>query len=63
LVGDKAQHLYADVNYEYPVLAGIAVNKTIAGYGNLKPDPMPISKIAENKKAAATLVDKVGFDN
>jgi iron(III) transport system substrate-binding protein len=63
LAGDKAQHLYADVNYEYPVLDGIAVNKTIAGYGKLKPDAMPVSKIAEKKKAAATLVDKVGFDN
>jgi iron(III) transport system substrate-binding protein len=63
LVNDRAQHLYADVNYEYPVLNGIAVNKTISGYGNLKPDAMPISKVAENKKAAATLVDKVGFDN
>ncbi len=63
LVSEKAQHLYADVNYEYPVLTGIAINKTIAGYGTLKPDAMPISKIAENKKAAATLVDKVGFDN
>ena len=63
LVGDKAQHMYADVNYEYPVLSGIAINKTIAGYGTLKPDAMPISKIAENKKTAATMVDKVGFDN
>ena len=63
LVGEKAQHMYADANYEYPVLSGIAINKTIAGYGPLKPDAMPISKIAENKKAAATLVDKVGFDN
>jgi iron(III) transport system substrate-binding protein len=63
LVSEKAQHMYADVNYEYPVLAGVAVNKTIAGYGALKPDAMPISKIAEHKKAAATLVDKVGFDN
>ena len=35
----------------------------IAGYGPLKPDTMPVSKIAENKKAAANLVDKVGFDN
>ena len=63
LAGDKAQHLYADVNYEYPVLNGIAINKTITGYGNLKPDAMPVSKVAEKKKAAATLVDKVGFDN
>ncbi|MEI7804990.1 MAG: Fe(3+) ABC transporter substrate-binding protein [Hyphomicrobiales bacterium] len=63
LAGETAQHMYADVNYEYPLRAGIAINPTIAGYGTLKPDAMPISKIAHNKKAASTLVDKVGFDN
>jgi len=63
LVGEKAQHIYADVNYEYPLLAEIAINPTINSYGKLKPDAMPVSKIADNKKAAATLVDKVGFDN
>ena len=42
LAGEKAQHMYADMNYEYPVRAGIAVNPTIAGYGPLKPDPMPL---------------------
>jgi iron(III) transport system substrate-binding protein len=63
LVGEHAQHMYADMNYEYPVRAGIELNKTIAGYGTLKPDAMPISKVAEHKKAAANLVDKVGFDN
>jgi len=63
LVGDKAQHMYADSNFEYPVKAGIEINKTIAGYGTLKPDPMPMDKIAQNKKAAANLVDKVGFDH
>jgi len=63
LVGDTAQHIYADANYEYPVRAGVAVNPTIAGYGALKADPLPIAKIAANRKAAATLVDKVGFDN
>jgi iron(III) transport system substrate-binding protein len=63
LVEDKAQHMYADVNYEYPVRAGVAVNPTIAGYGKLNPDALPIAKIAENRKTASTLVDKVGFDN
>jgi iron(III) transport system substrate-binding protein len=63
LAGEKAQHMHADLNYEYPVRPGIAINPTIAGYGKLNPDPMSISKIAENKKAAANLVDKVGFDN
>jgi iron(III) transport system substrate-binding protein len=63
LVGDTAQHMYANINYEYPVRAGIALNPTIASYGPLKPDLLPISKIPEYRKAAANLVDKVGFDN
>lgn len=63
LVSPEAQHMYADINYEYPVRAGIAINPTIASYGSLKPDPIALSKIAESKKAAADLVDKVGFDN
>jgi len=63
LVGDHAQHMYADLNYEYPIKDGIKVNDIIASYGPLKPDAVPLSKIADNKKAAANLVDKVGFDN
>jgi iron(III) transport system substrate-binding protein len=63
LAGENAQHMYADINYEYPLRAGIAVNPTIAGYGVLKPDPLPLAQIADNKKKAADLVDKVGFDN
>ncbi|MEA2870779.1 MAG: iron(III) transport system substrate-binding protein [Hyphomicrobiales bacterium] len=63
LVGEHAQHMYADVNYEYPLLSEIKVNPTIAGYGTLKADALPLSEIARNKKAAANLVDKVGFDN
>ena len=63
LAGEKAQQMYADSNYEYPVRAGVAVNPTIAGYGKLNADPLPIAKIAANRKAASTLVDKVGFDN
>jgi iron(III) transport system substrate-binding protein len=63
LAGDTAQHMYADTNNEYPVKAGIKANDIVAGYGKLNPDPMPLSKIAANKKAAANLVDKTGFDN
>jgi iron(III) transport system substrate-binding protein len=63
LMSDQAQKLYADVNYEYPVRASTGVNPTIAGYGELNADSLPIAAIADNKKKAATLVDKVGFDN
>ena len=63
LAGEQAQKIYADTNYEYPVKAGVTINPTIAGYGKLNADPMPIANIAANRKAASTLVDKVGFDN
>jgi iron(III) transport system substrate-binding protein len=63
LLGDTAQHMYADSVYEYPVKAGIKINPAVAAFGTLKADTLPIVKIGQNKKAASTLVDKVGFDN
>jgi iron(III) transport system substrate-binding protein len=63
LAGEKAQQIYADMNYEYPVRSGVAIDPTIAGYGQLEADPLPIAKIAANRKAASALTDKVGFDN
>ncbi len=50
---DRRSTCYADLNYEYPVRAGIAVNPTIAGYGTLKPDPMPLVKDRRHYKKAA----------
>jgi len=63
MVGPTAQQLHADLTYEYPIRAGVPVNATIAGYGTLKADPMPLADIAAKRKAASALVDKVGFDN
>jgi iron(III) transport system substrate-binding protein len=63
MVGDKAQRMHADLTYEYPVRSGIPINKIIAGYGPLKPDTLTLSQIAQHRKAASALVDKVGFDN
>ena len=63
MVGEKAQKMHADLNYEYPVRADIAINKTIAGYGPLRAEAMPLSQVAANRKKASTLVDKTGFDN
>lgn len=63
LMGEQAQHMYADMNFEYPLRGDIAVNPIVAGYGSLKPDDVPLSTIGNNKKLASELVDKVGFDN
>lgn len=63
LTGEKAQQIYADANYEYPIRPGVPLNPTIAGYGKLTADSLPIAQIAAQRKTASTLVDKVGFDN
>jgi iron(III) transport system substrate-binding protein len=63
LVGEQAQRIHADMNYEYPIRAGVPINATIAGYGQLKPDATPMSTIAAQRKTAANLVDRLGFDN
>lgn len=58
----EAQRVLADVNYEYPVRAGIPVNAFVAGFGPLKADPMPLFEVAAKRARASELVDKVGFD-
>jgi iron(III) transport system substrate-binding protein len=63
LVSDDAQVLFAKANFEYPVKSGVAADPIIADLGALKVDDHPLVEIAKNRKAAATLVDEVGFDN
>lgn len=63
LVSDKAQSLYAKANYEYPVKAGVELDPTVASFGELHVDNLPLTEIAKHRKLASELVDKVGFNN
>ncbi|HUH60043.1 MAG TPA: Fe(3+) ABC transporter substrate-binding protein [Candidimonas sp.] len=63
LVSDKAQSLYANANYEYPVKAGVTLDPVVASFGPLVVDPLPLTEIAKHRKLASELVDKVGFNN
>lgn len=63
LVSEKAQSLYANANYEYPVRSGVKLDPVVAGFGPLVVDPLPLAEIAKHRKEASQLVDKVGFDN
>ena len=62
LAGDKAQNMYATVNFEEPVKAGIAFDPYIESWGTYKADSLPLEDLARNREAAAKLVDKTGFD-
>lgn len=62
LTSDKAQHMYAEVNYEYPVKEGVERSELVASWGDFKADDLALEKIAENQTAAIKLLDEVKFD-
>lgn len=62
LSGDAAQKLYAELNHEYPVKAGVPYSALVESWGNYKADTLPLEKIAENYDKALKLVDEVKFD-
>jgi iron(III) transport system substrate-binding protein len=62
LLTPEAQKIYAEANFEFPVLAGVALHPVIAHLGTLKPDNANLTAIATQRAAASKMVDKVGFD-
>lgn len=62
LSGDKAQHLYAELNHEYPVKPSVEKSKLVQSWGEFKQDDLPLEKIAENYENALKLIDEVKFD-
>jgi len=62
LTGETAQHMYAEVNYEYPVKPGVERSELVASWGEFKSDSLPLEKIAENHTDAIKLIDEVKFD-
>jgi iron(III) transport system substrate-binding protein len=62
LAGGEAQQIYAEKVFEYPVDPNFKPSALVASWGELKADALPLAKIAENRKLASEMVDRVGFD-
>ena len=62
LAGDKAQSMYATVNFEYPVKAGVKTHPLVESWGAFKADELSLEDIARHREAATKLVDKIGFN-
>lgn len=62
LVGEKAQKLYAEGNFEFPVRAGTPIDPAVAGFGTLKPDTLPFADIIRERGRAADIIDRIGFN-
>jgi len=63
LASDKAQQMYAAVNYEYPVEIGLEPSPEVASFGTLNADDLSLAEIGSHRKEASELVDKVGLDD
>ncbi len=63
LVSDKAQKIYASVNHEHPVKEGIEYSKILKEWGAFKAESISLQSIADNRKKALKIIDKVGFND
>lgn len=63
MLGEKAQTIYADGNFEFPVNPDVKESAAVKLLGKINVDATALTEIGKNRKAAADLVDKVGFDN
>ena len=62
LASDMAQNMYATVNFEFPVKAGIKTDPLVESWGPFKSDTLSLQEIADHRAAATKLVDKTSFD-
>ncbi len=63
MVGEEAQHIYAAVNYEYPVNPAVEASDLVKSFGEIHMDEISLQKVAEARAAASRMVDRVAFDD
>lgn len=61
LVSNEAQEQYAQANYEYPVVDGVALAPSVASWGDFKEDSLDLSLLAEHNQDAVRIFDEVGW--
>lgn len=61
LLSDESQTWYAEVNNEYPVVAGNPFPKSLKQYGTFKSDSLSLTVLGENNRKAVEMMDKAGW--
>ena len=61
LASKDAQQLFAEGNYEYPVLAGVPTSKLVSSWGTFKDDTISINSLGENNAKAVKIFDQAGW--
>jgi iron(III) transport system substrate-binding protein len=58
----ESQKMLAEVNFEFPVIKDVPLADPLKTYSKFTPDGVMPATLAQNRKAASELVDKIGFD-
>ena len=61
LTSEKAQKLYGEINFEYPVNPKVSPSEELQNWGEFREDNLPIIKIAELAPEAQKIIDRVGW--
>lgn len=61
LTSAEAQKIYAEVVFEYPVRAGVAVAPQLQAIGTLKPDTLELSQLAAHQAETVRIFDRAGW--
>ena len=61
LASKDAQKLFAQANYEYPVLAGVESSDLVKSWGTFTEDNVSINTLGENNKEAVKAFDLAGW--
>ena len=61
LTSEKAQKLYGEINFEYPVNPKVSPSDELQNWGEFREDNLPIIRIAELAPDAQKIIDRVGW--
>lgn len=61
LISEEAQKIFANANYEYPVLEGVEPAQDLQDWGEFKEDSLELTKLGENNKQAVLIFDETGW--
>ena len=61
MLRDESQQVFAEINNEYPVVAGVAPSAPVAALGEFRADTLPASALGENQPESIRIFDRAGW--
>ena len=61
LASEKAQKIYAEDVYEFPVKAGVPISATLEAWGKFKADSLDLAALGKYQAEALRIFDRVGW--